>query len=503
MAAPPPPENMAPFRSISSFFPSLPKSMTEIIHEMAQTETPDGGSVVCEIEGPLPAQEYSIDPRLLQGAPDMNFLQPQMQLQWSMVAQEANPLPALMVPQPSMMLNEHNFKGRFGFDVDFGSQATDKKSKTKGVTWMYAEKDDQLYVNIQVCVPVGLQFAKDPTSGEFPPKGSYVRVKVLYKNPDDVYQPVTRCANHVDMKDCPPDQIIKLENLSVTNERDQLDHMTAKVPYDKIKSSPQLRVKYMCFSSCPAIKQRPIVTVFTLEAPSGQILGKRTVSTKICACPGRDYKKDHPEEDRPRRKTRAKKDVDADMSDAQSHVSPAPAVEPNAKPQMQLYTIHRQVMTLETYNTVQRIIDQANIVDSIQLNPSHPLHHTFASFQNVDPPIVLNLTSNTNANGQLPNNATVPKYGVPRKGKEEEWKDVPRAKTPDIGDVSSEDESTDPPSKRHRADGHSPSLEPVGFRQSASFNCGMMEPLQPQQQRFRVRITKTPSASRLDPGLKK
>jgi len=47
--------------------------------------------------------------------------------------------------------------------------------------------------------------------------------------------------------------------------------------------------RFMCNSSCVGnLSRRPISAVFTLESANGEVLGRRVVGLRVCACPGRD-----------------------------------------------------------------------------------------------------------------------------------------------------------------------------------------------------------------------
>ena len=54
--------------------------------------------------------------------------------------------------------------------------------------------------------------------------------------------------------------------------------------------------QFMCLGSCVGgPNRRPLQIVFTLEK-DGQVLGRRAVEVRICACPGRDRKADEKSE---------------------------------------------------------------------------------------------------------------------------------------------------------------------------------------------------------------
>lgn len=127
---------------------------------------------------------------------------------------------------------------------------------------------------------------------------------MVYTSPGDMGTPVIRCPNHLS----PSDPI----NIGITDPS-QLEHVLwsagkGGAKYEKNESSGRYSFsapfglphvgchhvthlyKFACIGSCAGgINRRPTAIVFTLEH-NGRVIGRQTLSCRICSCPKRDRK---------------------------------------------------------------------------------------------------------------------------------------------------------------------------------------------------------------------
>lgn len=193
-------------------------------------------------------------------------------------------------PTPTVPSNT-NYPGEYGFEISF---ATPSK-ETKSTTWTYSDLLKKLYVRMATTCPVRFKTSRTP------PPGCVIRSMPIFMKPEHVQEPVKRCPNHATSKE-------NNENHPAPNHLVRCEHKLAKYVEDGYtnrqsviipQESPQAGsewvtnlFQFMCLGSCVGgPNRRPIQIVFTLEKDN-QVLGRRAVEVRICACPGRDRKAD-------------------------------------------------------------------------------------------------------------------------------------------------------------------------------------------------------------------
>lgn len=193
-------------------------------------------------------------------------------------------------PTPTVPSNT-NYPGEYGFEISF---ATPSK-ETKSTTWTYSDMLKKLYVRMATTCPVRFKAARTP------PPGCVIRSMPIFMKPEHVQETVKRCPNHATSKE-------NNENHPAPNHLVRCEHKLAKYVEDGYTSrqsviipheSPQAGsewvtnlFQFMCLGSCVGgPNRRPLQIVFTLEKDN-QVLGRRAVEVRICACPGRDRKAD-------------------------------------------------------------------------------------------------------------------------------------------------------------------------------------------------------------------
>ncbi|KAH3823150.1 tumor protein 63-like isoform X2 [Dreissena polymorpha] len=193
-------------------------------------------------------------------------------------------------PIPTVPSNT-NYPGDYGFEISF---ATPSK-ETKSTTWTYSETLKKLYVRMATTCPVRFKTARPA------PQGAFIRTMPIFMKPEHVQDPVKRCPNHATSKEFN-------ENHPAPNHLVRCEHKLAKYVEDVCtcrqsviipQETPQAGsewvtnlFQFMCLGSCVGgPNRRPLQIIFTLEKDN-QVLGRRCVEVRICACPGRDRKAD-------------------------------------------------------------------------------------------------------------------------------------------------------------------------------------------------------------------
>lgn len=193
-------------------------------------------------------------------------------------------------PQPSVPSNI-KYPGDYQFEISFSQPS----KETKSTTWTYSEKLDKLYVRMATTCPVRFKTAHSP------PSGCQIRAMPIYMKPEHVQEVVKRCPNHATAKEHnekhpAPLHIVRCEHkLAKYNEDKYNGRQSVLIPHEMPQAGSEWVVnlyQFMCLGSCVGgPNRRPIQLVFTLEKDN-QVLGRRAVEVRICACPGRDRKAD-------------------------------------------------------------------------------------------------------------------------------------------------------------------------------------------------------------------
>ncbi|KFM58159.1 Cellular tumor antigen p53, partial [Stegodyphus mimosarum] len=189
---------------------------------------------------------------------------------------------------PSSLPACQNWAGNFDFQVSFIPQ----EKITKGVLWTYSDIKDKLYVGKDAPCPVNFSVntvMSDDVS---------IRVMALYSSPENACEIVRRCVNHsmdeVRRGVFEAEHLVRCESSMATYEIDgATGRHSVKVPFENPPVGQKFSTyiyKFACFGSCAGgPNRRPLMLIFTLEK-GGEVIGRRKLDVKICACPTRDRK---------------------------------------------------------------------------------------------------------------------------------------------------------------------------------------------------------------------
>ncbi|KAK3803643.1 hypothetical protein RRG08_023358 [Elysia crispata] len=196
---------------------------------------------------------------------------------------------------PSVPSNT-DYPGESGFEISFAQPS----KETKSTTWTYSESLKKLYVRMSTTCPVRFKTRSAP-----PPPGSIIRAMPIFMKPEHVQDVVKRCPNHAVQREGneqhpAPSHLVRCEHKLARYEDDRnTGRQSVVLPHESPQAGSEWVTnlfQFMCLGSCVGgPNRRPLQIVFTLEK-DGQVLGRRAVEVRICACPGRDRKADEKSE---------------------------------------------------------------------------------------------------------------------------------------------------------------------------------------------------------------
>ncbi|XP_061162245.1 tumor protein 63-like isoform X5 [Saccostrea echinata] len=201
-----------------------------------------------------------------------------------------SPHTSMTSPIPTVPSNT-DYAGDSGFQISFSQPS----KETKSTTWTYSESLKKLYVRMATTCPVRFKTQRQP------PAGCIIRAMPIFMKPEHVQEPVKRCPNHATSKENnenhpAPTHLVRCEHkLAKYTEDSYTSRQSVIIPHEQPQAGSEWVTnlfQFMCLGSCVGgPNRRPIQIVFTLEKDN-QVLGRRAVEVRICACPGRDRKAD-------------------------------------------------------------------------------------------------------------------------------------------------------------------------------------------------------------------
>uniref|UniRef100_A0A182VQ93 p53 DNA-binding domain-containing protein n=1 Tax=Anopheles minimus TaxID=112268 RepID=A0A182VQ93_9DIPT len=169
-------------------------------------------------------------------------------------------------------------------------------------SWSYSSELKKLFAKKKTPVTFDVSFSQ-PTEGILK-----LRIMLLYSNPQFAYNTITRCQDDIS-KDRAKDykfrehvvQCLNPEALYIGRENgvNFEDRLAVFVNLNnggaqnqQILQTVPVSLEFLCQNSCSTMERRATTLVFTLENEHGTLLGRKSISVKICSCPKRDMEKE-------------------------------------------------------------------------------------------------------------------------------------------------------------------------------------------------------------------
>uniref|UniRef100_A0A182TC70 p53 DNA-binding domain-containing protein n=1 Tax=Anopheles maculatus TaxID=74869 RepID=A0A182TC70_9DIPT len=170
-------------------------------------------------------------------------------------------------------------------------------------SWCYSTVLEKLFVKKKTPVTFDVSFSQ-------PLKGTLkLRIMLVYSNTQYAYNSITRCQDDIS-KDGAKDykfkeHVVRCLNPEAlyagrengVNFEDRLAILVdlnngGSQNLEQTQQTVPVSLEFLCQNSCPTMERRGTTLVFTVENERGHLLGRKSISVKICSCPKRDMDKD-------------------------------------------------------------------------------------------------------------------------------------------------------------------------------------------------------------------
>uniref|UniRef100_A0A3F2YX69 p53 DNA-binding domain-containing protein n=1 Tax=Anopheles farauti TaxID=69004 RepID=A0A3F2YX69_9DIPT len=165
-------------------------------------------------------------------------------------------------------------------------------------SWFYSTELDKLFVKKKTAVTF------DVSCNQANEQNLKVRIMLVYTNPQDVCKIVTRCQDDI-AKDKDnsyefKQHVVRCLNPGATYTgrdkgvvtEDRFGVLLDLNGAEMMQHTVPVSLEFLCQNSCPSLERRPTSLLFMLENEHGTLLGRKSISVKICSCPKRDMDKE-------------------------------------------------------------------------------------------------------------------------------------------------------------------------------------------------------------------
>uniref|UniRef100_A0A182PA25 p53 DNA-binding domain-containing protein n=1 Tax=Anopheles epiroticus TaxID=199890 RepID=A0A182PA25_9DIPT len=169
-------------------------------------------------------------------------------------------------------------------------------------SWCYSNELKKLFVKKKTPVTFDVTYTQ-PSDCNLK-----LRIMLVYSNTQYAYNVITRCQDDISKDNAKDyahkDHVVRCLNpgASFTGRENGLnfeDRLAVLVELNHTGTQNQLMqqtvpvsLEFLCQNSCPTMERRATTLLFTVENEHGTLLGRKSVSVKICSCPKRDMEKD-------------------------------------------------------------------------------------------------------------------------------------------------------------------------------------------------------------------